>query len=548
MEFDHSEHYPIGLDHLPKGWEVAWVGDLCESIQAGFATGEHNSDGVGVPHLRPMNVDRGGRLDLTEVKCVQRSSDTRRLARGDVLFNNTNSPLLVGKTCPIMTDQELAFSNHMTRLRPRKGIDTRFLAHELHYLWMAGFFLHKCQKHVNQASISTEVLAWTVPLAVPPTPEQHRIVAAIESYFSRLDEAVALLERVQRNLKRYRASVLKAAVEGRLVPTEAALARAEGRSYEPASVLLGRILEERRRRWKAEGGKGTYKEPVAPDTTDLPELPEGWCWATVEQIGDPSDQAVLTGPFGTTLSRSDFQSEGVPVLTIGCLTNGGLSLDKAVYLSEEKAAALSRYSLREGDVLFSRMATVGRAGVVETSLEGALFNYHIMRLRLEDKIMLPLFFLAYVRGSAVVNDYVKAVNHGATRDGINTEQLLRLPVPIPPLAEQHRAVAEIERLASVTDETIRTTQAGLRRAARLRQSILKWAFEGRLADQDPTDEPASVLLERIRAERNDASRNPIDQRGRRRRLGRPAAVDIYSSGDGLSGSRRPRSPRGSRRE
>ena len=95
-----------------------------------------------------------------------------------------------------------------------------------------------------------------------------------------LDASVAALKRVQANLKRYRASVLKAACEGRLVPTEAELARAEGRDYEPADRLLERILAERRARWEAqEKRRGKYKEPVAPDTSDLPELPEGWVWA-----------------------------------------------------------------------------------------------------------------------------------------------------------------------------------------------------------------------------------------------------------------------------
>ena len=136
-------------------------------------------------------------------------------------------------------------------------------------------------------------------LPVAPVPEQHRIVEAIESYLTRLDDAIATLERVQRNLKRYRASVLKAAVEGRLVPTEAELARTEGREYEPASVLLERILAERRRRWeeaelaklKAKGKapkndkwKAKYVEPAGPVTSELPELPEGWCWATVDQL------------------------------------------------------------------------------------------------------------------------------------------------------------------------------------------------------------------------------------------------------------------------
>ena len=132
-------------------------------------------------------------------------------------------------------------------------------------------------------------------IPVPPLPEQHRIVAAIETQFTRLDAAVAALQRVQANLKRYRASVLQAACEGRLVPTEAELARAEGRSYEPADQLLQRILQERRAKWEAEQladmkakgkvpkddrWKSKYREPVKPDTSELPELPEGWVWAS----------------------------------------------------------------------------------------------------------------------------------------------------------------------------------------------------------------------------------------------------------------------------
>lgn len=118
------------------------------------------------------------------------------------------------------------------------------------------------------------------PLPLPPLPEQRRIVAEIERHFTRLDASVAALRRAQANLKRYRASVLKDACEGRLVPTEAELARSEGREYEPASVLLERILAERRARWEfQEKRRGKYKEPSA-----LPQLPEGWVWASLEQL------------------------------------------------------------------------------------------------------------------------------------------------------------------------------------------------------------------------------------------------------------------------
>jgi len=363
-------------------------------------------------------------------------------------------------------------------------------------------------KHLSSRTVAE------IPLPLPPVKEQGRIVSEIEKQFTRLDAAIEALKRVQANLKRYRASVLKAACEGRLVPTEAELARAEGRDYEPADKLLARILKERRARWEADqlakmhaaGGppkedtwKAKYREPATPDVSSLPNLPEGWVWASAECLGAQGEQPVLTGPFGTNMGKTDFADSGAPVLTIGCLTHGGIKLDKAVFVSELKAVELERYRLRTGDMLFSRMATVGRAGVVTSSLDGALFNYHLMRLRLSPSAVLPEFFMAYVRGSEAVDAYIRDVNHGATRPGINTDQLLRMPIVLPPLAEQHRIVAEVERRLSVTDELESLVEANLKRAERLRQAILKRAFEGKLVPQDPSDEPASALLERIKA-------------------------------------------------
>ena len=128
-----------------------------------------------------------------------------------------------------------------------------------------------------------------IQVPLPPLAEQRRIVAEIEKQFTRLDASVAALRRTQANLKRYRASVLRAACSGELAPTEAELARAEGREYEPADVLLERILVERRAHWEAqEKRRGKYKEPSTPDTSDLPTLPEGWTWATVSQVGSSS--------------------------------------------------------------------------------------------------------------------------------------------------------------------------------------------------------------------------------------------------------------------
>lgn len=324
---------------------------------------------------------------------------------------------------------------------------------------------------VNKGKFST----LKIPLA--PLPEQKRIVAEIEKQFTRLDAGIAALKRTQANLKRYRAAVLKSACEGKLVPTEAELAKTKGRKYETGAQLLQRILTERRKNWS---GRGKYKEPAAPDTANLPALPEGWVYATVEQLGVVGEQPVLTGPFGTNLGREDFTESGVPLLTISCLQDTGIKLEKAEFISTEKARELKKYMLRPGDLLFSRMASVGRAGIVGESLRGALFNYHIMRLRLESTALLAKFYMAYVRGSVQVESYLREVNHGATRAGINTEQLINMPVALPPFAEQARIVEEVERRLSMVEELESLVETNLQRATKLRQSILQKAFSGEL--------------------------------------------------------------------
>ena len=461
-----------------------------------------------------------GRIDLSQTRPF---ADVRkgytRFSEGDVLFAKITPSMENGKVAVAkgLTNHCGCGSTEFHVLRPQQGVSGDFL---LFFLLQDAF---RREARTNMAGTAGQL---RVPAGflegaefiLPPLPEQRRIVAEIEKHFTRLDASVAALKRVQANLKRYRASVLKAACEGKLVPTEAELADAESRDYEPADRLLERILAERRARWESqEKRRGKYKEPAAPDTSNLPNLPDGWVWATVEQIGRIGEQPVLTGPFGTNLKATDFTKTGIPVLTIGCLTTTGVSLDKAVFVSKEKAEELSRYALREGDLLFSRMATVGRAGLVEAATANCLFNYHIMRLRLAEGAILPRFFMEYVQGASEVSQYVRRVNHGATRDGINTVQLLNMSVAIPPLVEQHRIVAEVERLLSVIQQTEAAVEANLTRAGRLRQSILKQAFSGKLVPQDPTDEPASVLLERIRAERETTQAAAKAQRKPRRR-------------------------------
>jgi type I restriction enzyme S subunit len=215
-----------------------------------------------------------------------------------VLLGEDGAPFLdPGKPKAYVVRGKSWVNNHAHVLRARH-VPTAWLQNYLNTINYRDFVTGTTRLKLTQA----EMRKIMVPVA--PKATMLNIVAEIEKQFSRLDEAVAGLERVKANLKRYKAAVLKSAVAGRLAPTEADLARREGRSYETGTQLLQRILETRRSQWQ---GKGKYKEPAAPDTTDLPELPEGWAWAnlaiaaervTVGHVGPMKDEYVDSGiPF-----------------------------------------------------------------------------------------------------------------------------------------------------------------------------------------------------------------------------------------------------------
>jgi type I restriction enzyme S subunit len=362
-----------------------------------------------------------------------------------------------------------------------------------------------------------------VRAAVAPEPEQTRIVAEIEKQFTRLEAGVATLQHVKANLKRYRAAVLKAAVEGRLVPTEAELARRESHSYEPAGELLQRILAERRARWEADqfarlrasgkerkdaNRKARYKDPACPDTTNAPVLPDGWTWAAVEQVS----RLVQYGSSAKTTEESN----GVPVLRmINIMSDGRLNLKDLKYLPpyhKEFPALL----LQTGDLLFNRTNSpglVGKSAVYNGTPSPCSFASYLIRVRTMEGCS-PTF-LAFCLNSAWGRSWIKSVvSQQVGQANVNGSKLQGFVFPLPPWGEQRRIVAETERRLSVMDELEMHVDANLKRAERLRQAILKRAFEGKLVPHDPNDEPASVLLERIRAERDNRQVSPFLRRRR----------------------------------
>ena len=322
-----------------------------------------------------------------------------------------------------------------------------------------------------QPNISQEIVRQTnIPVA--PLPEQRRIVSEIEKQFTRLEAGLAALRRVQANLKRYRAAVLKAACEGRLVPTEAVSQKSAVRgqksaaNYETGEQLLQRILEQRRENW---AGKGKYKEPAAPDTTGLPKLPDGWCWATVDQLSTRVVDGVHKKP--------DYVASGIPFVTVRNLTAGpGIDFENIRYITKaQHDEYIKRAHPEKGDILVSKDGTLG---VIRVITMDTVFSIFVSVAMIKP---VQRFMSAYL-GITLCSPQVQAqmTPKGSGLVHIHLEDLRLDCIPLPPLAEQERIVAEVERRLSVVEELSALVESNLRRASRLRQSILQRAFEGKL--------------------------------------------------------------------
>jgi type I restriction enzyme, S subunit len=500
-------------NQLPPGWVEATLGEIAELGAGGPAPQEEEHfSRDGQPFVRVQDLGRlGSRVWIAEtVDRVNQNgihaSRLRLLPAGSVLFTKSGMSTLLNQRAILASEAYVV--SHIGYATPEPGILSQWLYWALKRIDL-GALAHATTLPSLKLSKVQEV-----KILVAPTGEQRRIVAEIDKQFTRLEAGVAALQRAQANLKRYRAAVLKAAVEGRLVPTEAELARAESRSYEPADQLLQRILAERRARWEANqlakfraSGKEPkddkwrpkYKEATGPDLANLPSLPEGWAWARAEQLC-----GFITKGTTPVASKLFAGSGEVPYIKVYNLTHRG-TLDFHTNLtfvgSLTHSGELARSRVLPGDVLMNIVGPpLGKVSIVpdfypEWNVNQAIAIFRPMpsyNTRLLSFCLLSEAILAWAvsRGKATAGQF-----------NLTLEVCRDLPLPVPPLVEQSRIVAEVERRLSVIDELEMQVEANLNRAERLRQAILRRAFEGKLVPQDPDDEPASVLLDHIRAER-----------------------------------------------
>jgi type I restriction enzyme, S subunit len=425
-----------GLPRLPSAWSWSTISDACLKVQDGTHFSPQNQLAQGAyRYITAKNVRPSG-LDLSNVSYL--AEDEHRTIykrcdpkKGDVLL--VKDGVNTGDAAVNTLDEEFSLLSSVCLLRPRPELlFSQFLRYYLlspvGYQILTGQMTGTAIKRIILGRIKES------PVPIAPLDEQRTIVAEIEKQFSRLDEAIANLKRVKANLKRFKAAVLKAAVEGKLTEDW----RKQHPDVEPARKLLEHILAERCAKWT---GRGKYKESLQPEANTIEPLSELWILASVDQLSNFVTDGDHNPPKRVL--------EGVPHLTAKHIKGWRISFEDIV----------------PAGITFS----------ADRNLAG---------IRLVECGMTPKF-LQIVLNSPEWQLRMRQASGSTAQPHLYLGDLRTLPIPLPPLAEQKQIIAEVERRLSVIEELEAAVEANLTRADRLRQSILKRAFEGELIKTKP---------------------------------------------------------------
>ena len=493
---------------LPKNWTLCAIGDVLQSVEK---TGKDETDRP-IWYIDISSIDNKShriaapkRLNLADAPSRAR----QKIRSGDVLFSTVRPYLRNIAPVDQALDGEIA-STGFAVLRGAKGVVPRYLF----YKTISHDFVSALtgeQYGVSYPAVKEDQVK-EQPLELPPTKEQRRIADRIEALFDEINRGVESLRDAKRAIKLYRQSLLKSAFEGRLTADW----RVENfDKLESPDALFQRIREERESCYKAalgkwEGDVAQWKErgevgrkpakPKAPKRRFpdharlqlvLPELPNGWVWS---HLGHSS-----SGPEYGTAAKSRASGE-IAVLRMGNIQNGRIDWSDLVYTSDQEQIA--RYSLQPGDVLFNRTNSpelVGKTAIYRGE-RPALFAGYLVRVNHISQIALGPY-VAHFLNSPLAREHGKSVKtDGVNQSNINATKLQDYPFPVCSLAEQAEVVRLLDTSLEAAETLDREIDANLTRAKALRQSILKKAFSGQLVPQDPNDEPAVTLLQRIRAE------------------------------------------------
>jgi type I restriction enzyme S subunit len=526
---------------LPENWQWAPGGAIAEIVGGGTPPTKdpENFSENGIPWLTPSDLSdyqgvyiSRGRRDLSQKGYD--SCGAQLMPRDSVLFTS-RAPI---GYC-VIASNDICTNQGFKSFVLMGNIDPKFIRH---YLLASKDYAESLGSGSTFTELSGARIA-ELEFPIPPLNEQKRIVARIEELQARSRRAREVLKALPDLLEQLRQSLLAAAFRGDLSKEW----REKNPSVDPASELLKRIRAERRKKWeeaeleklKAKGLIGEkvdeeflkrrkqYKDPTPVDTTDLPQLPTTWCWVAAEELV-PIDAPIIYG----ILQPGPDIPDGVPYVRPTEIEDDHILLDSLRKTSSTIASRYKRSQLKTNDILLSMVGTIGKVVIVPQAVEGGNITQSSVRIRPDSTCVSP-DYLAWSLRSPFLREQYEKYRLGTAVPRLNVEDVRRLVLPVAPQREQTYVLNVINERLTYMLGVQRYVQNDLDLIKGLEESVMRKAFLGELVPQDPNDEPASVLLERIREEKaRMAAKQQINLKqggmkkmGCKRRLGgSPSAV------------------------
>lgn len=406
----------------PSEWQWVRLGDVVSVIRSGFAFRKKGAAQGEILHLRPYNIGVDGTLNLTQQFLLPRtavSEDAPFLEPGDVLFNNTNSVELVGKTALVTERLQAVFSNHLSLLRTHAELcEGAWLALVLRGFWQQGFFADNCNKWIGQAGYSTAMLA-ELPIPLPPLDEQRRIVAKVE-------------------------------------------------------MLMERVREAKRLRSESRIDADTLTDAALSETFRREELQN--MWPKIE------DMCEIRGGLQKSPKRTP-KANPRPYLRVANVQRGYLDLQDIAYFEvsdpelERYRLLAGDVLIIEGN---GSPDLVGRTAIFRGEIKDCVHQNHVIRLRPKTSHVLPEFLSAYLTSTSG-REIIRELSH--TSSGLlnlSVGKIRTIPVPPLPISEQRRIVAHLDSVQAQVTALKQAQEATDAELHRLEQAILDRAFRGEL--------------------------------------------------------------------
>jgi type I restriction enzyme S subunit len=483
--------------NLPEGWLKTTLEKLSSDISYGY-TASSTLRPVGPKLLRITDI-QDNKVNWSQVPYCQIDAEKYKnyeLKKNDLVFARTGAT--VGKSYLIKDDvPEAVYASYLIRVRCISHSVIRFLTHffrsQDYWNQITNFSAGIGQPNVN----GTKLKQLQVPIA--SLAEQKVIADKLDTLLAQVESTKARLERIPQILKRFRQSVLAAAVSGKLTEEWR-----EEKLLINSSDQVEYIVSQKSGKLKVRENKG-WDEKI-----ELYELPSSWSWTTNHKLAEDRSSAICAGPFGTIFKAKDFRNTGIPIIFLRHVKESGFNQDKPTYMDMDVWSQFHQdYSVYGGELLVTKLGDPpGDSCIYPSDLGTAMVTPDVLKMNVDARIA-DTKYLMYFFNSPIAKKMVSDLAFGATRLRIDIAMFKNFPIPLPSTEEQTEIVRRVEQQFAYADTIEQQVQNALARVNNLTQSILAKAFRGELTEQWRKDNPdlisgdnsAEALLEKIKAER-----------------------------------------------